>query len=134
MKNLFLIMILFLGMSLTTLEAQDRSKATSIAPITSTEVAMIRSNTVVTGTVVVTNGKFPSSAIINDRIVWEGQIVTVANNGKTIITPRDRREQLAKAPSLRLVQVKNGKVVLEYTRDGLKLQTYKKSIKSRTKK
>ena len=127
MKKLF-ILILFLALTLT-LSAQENT--VHISPITSTEVSQIRSNTVVTGTVVVENGKLPSSAIINDRIVWEGQTVTVRNDGRVIVTPRDRRERESNAPSLRLVDVANGMVTVEYARDGLAPRTFRKPIKSR---
>jgi hypothetical protein len=107
------------------------------APISTAEIAEIKSNTVVTGVVVVESAGKPSSAIINDRIVWLEDVVTVREKGKVIVTPRDKREREEAAPSLRLVRVEagkgpgKGKVTLEYTRDGLPVHTFVKALKSR---
>ena len=85
--------------------ALSLSFAQDTAPITVKEVAEIKSNTVVTGIVVHESAGKPSSAIINDRIVWLEDVVTVREKGKVIVTPRDKRERDSFAPSLRLVRV-----------------------------
>lgn len=126
----FAILILFLALSLSTANAQE------LVPITKAEIAAVQSNTVVTGTVVVENPELcelPNSAIINDKIVWESQTVTVSKDGR-VITLRSQQEHIIKAPSLRLVKVNKGIVTLEYARDGLKPHIFKKLLKPRARR